>query len=1073
MAEIRRSLHTGATFCHSRSVRVALLGPLRLDTDDGLTVPVGGVRLRMLLARLALEPGRFIPATTLVDGLWGERPPSDAANALQSLVSRLRRTIKDATGHADVVLSGPAGYQLAVNGEDVDVTRFERLAADGRSHLRAGRPTQAEAALTDAVRLWQGTALAEVADAPFAPPVTARLAGQWLAAHEDRCEAMVALDRHADALAELDRLIATHPLRERLVALRMRALAGVGRTADALADFQRTREALADELGVDPSAELREAHLAVLRGPSRPRSRPLPAPLTSFVGRETDIADATALLAERRLVSLVGPGGCGKTRLAVELARAVRLVWFVELAPVREGAGLAELAPTVLSALDLRVMDVQPGPVREPVDRLVEQFAGAPGLLVLDNCEHVVAGAAELAELLLRRCPALSVLATTREPLAITGEASFRVGPLDLPDEQADLAAAEATPSVRLFVDRATAASPGFTLDDATLRPVVEICRRLDGMPLALELAAARLRAMTPQQVADLLDDRFRLLTVGSRTSLPRHRTLRGVVEWSWELLTKPERTLARRLATLAGGADEQAAAGVCADADLPADDVPYLLASLVEKSLLTVVPGPGDRPRYRMLETVRAYALEELAAAGEADRIGAAFVRYFTDLVERVEPVLRTRDQLDAIARLAVEHDNVSAAIDKAVALRDPYLGARLVAGMAWYWTLAGNGAEATAWSRAVSEVPVDGPQTPATVGIRLALLVGRFEGAAPADEFDRLFAEGEQVGLIERYPIIGVLEAIVRMRQGEIDGARSAAHRMRGNADPWTDAAGRLVSCFIAVHTADIELAEDELHAALDGFRALGERWGTAFTLGLYGQYLMMCGDQAGAVRAHEEAVRIAGEVGALNNLPPMQLMQLGAARGMAGDLDGAERDVLAGLATVDEEDLDIRMMGLCVLIHIAVSRGDLVRARRLAVDADAVAGPDYHNPSPAAALAMAKATIALASDELDEASGYLASAMATAMLVSDMSSVAGVGERIAVLVSRRGDDQGAAVLLGAAAGIRGLLDQGEPNVRELVSRLTDRLGENGYDTAFRQGFDYDRDTAVGYLRNAVRDH
>jgi predicted ATPase/DNA-binding SARP family transcriptional activator len=1075
------SLRGAPRVWNSGSVRVVLLGPLRLETDDGRDVAVGGARLRVLLARLALDPGRFVSVSALVDALWGDQPPADAGNALQSLVSRLRRVVP-----AGVVLSGPAGYQLAVAADDVDVTRFERLAAEGRAHLRVGQHERASAALAEAVRLWQGDALADVADAPFAGPVVARLTEARLAVAEDRAEVRIALGHPVDALTELDHLVAAHPLRERLVALRMRALSSVGRTADALADYQRTRKALADELGVDPSAELRTAHLDVLRGPAQPRPTPargradLPAPLTSFVGREAELADAAALLRDRRLVSLVGPGGAGKTRLAVELAareatRSGGRVWFVELAPVREGAGLADVAPAVLSALDLRdvrILDSSAGPPRPPVERLVEQFGGGQALLVLDNCEHLLGGAAELADLLLRRCPHLSVLATTREPLAITGEASYRVGPLDLPVDRTSLAEACAAPAVRLFVDRASAARPGFTLDEGTLAPVTEICGRLDGMPLALELAAARLRSMTPHQVAELLDDRFRLLTVGNRTSLPRHRTLRGVVEWSWELLTEPERLLARRLATLAGGADEDAVVGVCAAADLPAADVPYLLASLVEKSLLTVVDGVAGRPRYRMLETVRAYGLAELASAGENDRIGTAFVRYFTEFTERVEPSLRSAEQLTALELLRAEHDNVVAAIGRACEAEDAYSACRLVSAMAWYWTLVGNGNEAFTWASTVAKVPVHGPDIPATVGVRLALLLNDRDMSVPTEEFDRYWADADRVGLVRRYPVMGMLEAMVRMRQGDVARATAAANRMCTSTESWARIAGRLVRCFIALHQAEVADAEVELQAALDGFRSLGERWGTTFTLGLLGQYRLMRGDKAGAVAAHEEAVRISGELGG-NNLPPIQLMQLGAARGMSGDLDGAERDVRAAMAEIEGADGDLRLMGLCVLIHVALSRGDVTRARALADEADeeATRRPPDRGPNAGAALAVAKAAVALAAGEPDTAAGLLSGVFDVVVPMGDMSSVADAGERAAQLVHLRGDRSRAATLLGAAAGIRGVLNEGDPRIRELVVDLTDQLGEDGYRTAFDSGFRYDREKAVAELWNAVR--
>jgi ATP/maltotriose-dependent transcriptional regulator MalT len=316
----------------------------------------------------------------------------------------------------------------------------------------------------------------------------------------------------------------------------------------------------------------------------------------------------------------------------------------------------------------------------------------------------------------------------------------------------------------------------------------------------------------------------------------------------------------------------------------------------------------------------------------------------------------------------------------------------------------------------------------------------------------------------------MVGVMEAVVRIRQGMPDRGREAAERLKQHADPWASAAGWLVSCFIAVHMADVALAEDELLASLTKFKEIGERWGITFTLGLLGQYRMMRGDQEGAVRAHEEAVRVAGELGT-RELPPMQLMQLGAARGMAGDLDGAERDVLTALSTVDGSH-ELRLLGLSVLVHIAVSRKDLPRASRLADEAEQVANGirDDGGPSPMSVLQVARASIALAAGELDDARAWLATALDAAWPRSDMSSIAGIGERIALLVARRGDDQRAAELLGTAASIRGMLDQGEPNVRELVGALNERLGDEKYRSAFERGFGREREDAIEQLKAAL---
>ena len=394
-----------------------------------------------------------------------------------------------------------------------------------------------------------------------------------------------------------------------------------------------------------------------------------PARLTSFIGRDSELATALDLLTTSRLVCLVGPGGAGKTRLATELARGIVdkdgvSVWFAELAPIRDSGDLAESLLGALGIREVRIIESTGASPRTPITRLIDHFTGGPAVLVLDNCEHLIDAAAALAETLLGRCPDLRVLATSREPLAITGEALYWVGPLDLPDEHTSPERAGQTSAVRLFVDRAKAVRPGFTLDTAVLPAVAEICQRLDGMPLALELAAARLRSMSPQEVAERLDDRFALFTGGNRTAMPRHRTLRGVVEWSWDLLTDAEAKLARRLSMFAGGITVDSAIGVCAGPGLPAVEVPYLIASLVEKSLLEAKTNADGSSRYRMLETVRAYGQEKLAEAGETEAAMAAFTDHFTQLALANEPILRTRDQLAAMAVIGAEHDNLGAVL-------------------------------------------------------------------------------------------------------------------------------------------------------------------------------------------------------------------------------------------------------------------------------------------------------------------------------------------------------------------------------------------------------------------------
>ena len=676
-------------------MRVALLGPLRAVNDDGTPIDIGGARLRMLLARLALDAGRAVPADALVDGLWGGEPPADAANALQSLVSRLRKALPVA------VESGPGGYRLAVAREDVDAERFERLAADGRRELAAGRNAHAAELLDDALALWQGGALADVLDAPFAPAPARRLTELRAEAAEDRFDALIRLGEHAGVLADLAAAADADPLRERLAGLRIRALCAAGRQSEALGVYSGIRRTLADQLGVDPSAELQEIHLAALRGefaPPSPVTDRLPTRLTTFIGRDDELKLLAELLGSARLVTLTGPGGAGKTRLSTEAAsrhpaHQQGRVWFAALAGVRDPDDLGGALLGALEIRDIRSTDTEIRRPLEPVEQALEVLGGAEALLVLDNCEHVVDAAARLADELLQRAPRLRILATSREPLAITGEALCPLGPLPVPAERAAPAEAAELDSTRLFLDRAGAVRPDFVLDESTVDHVGEICRRLDGMPLALELAAARLRSMTVAQIAGRLGDRFRLLTSGSRTALPRQRTLRAVVEWSWDLLTEAELVLARRLAVFAGGAELEPIEAVCADERLPAADVPYVLGSLVEKSIVDTVDGGRGEPRYRMLETLRAYATERLVESAEHDRTRRTHGVVLRRSRAGVEPTLRTAEQLKAIDAFEAESDNMIAALRGAIEMSDVDNAVALLDGMFWYLTILGQG--------------------------------------------------------------------------------------------------------------------------------------------------------------------------------------------------------------------------------------------------------------------------------------------------------------------------------------------------------------------------------------------
>ncbi|WP_345430730.1 BTAD domain-containing putative transcriptional regulator [Actinoallomurus vinaceus] len=692
-------------------MRFGMLGPLAVWTDDGRPVPVPGLKVRALLADLLVHAGRPVPADRLIDDLWGDRLPGNPAGALSAKVSQLRRVLEDAEpGARTLVVSRPAGYLLQADDDRLDAHRFRSLTRRARE---ADEPAATAAALADALALWRGPALADFADEPFAQATVARLMEQWLTALEDHAEVRLTLGEHGALVGELGDLLTAHPLRERLRAAHMRALYRSGRQSEALDSYDRLRTELADELGLDPSPELVALHQAILEHdpvleapaagvPARPRTN-LHAPATDLIGRDDALVAVGDRLATDRLVTLTGPGGVGKTRLAVEAA--ARLVdgfpdgaWLVELAGL-SGSSASAAAPVdaVMRVLDIRDAAGE-GALVAPVDRLADALSAQRLLLVLDNCEHLIEPVAELTDRLLRAVPGLRVLATSREPLGLTGEVVWSVPPLEIPAraDESDPAALARSSAVRLFVDRATAAARGFRLDAETAPAVAVLCRRLDGIPLALELAATRMRALGVHGLVARLDDRFRLLATGHRGAPQRQRTLMAMIDWSWELLSEPERTVLRRLAVQADGCALEAAEAVCSGAGLPAEEVLDLLVRLVDRSLVAMTEHGDDGPRYRLLESVAAYCADRLEEAGEYEPVRRRHRRYYTELAERAEPHLYGHDQARWLSVLDTEAANLRTALDGAVADGDAESALRLVNAQAWSWFLRGRLAEA-----------------------------------------------------------------------------------------------------------------------------------------------------------------------------------------------------------------------------------------------------------------------------------------------------------------------------------------------------------------------------------------
>ena len=574
----------------------------------------------------------------------------------------------------------------------------------------------------------------------------------------------------------------------------------------------------------------------------------IPAQLTSFVGREKEIDTIRRLLSSTRLLSLTGSGGSGKTRLAVEIVSRESAVGrhagiWVDLAPVRDATLVAE---AVLDATGVRDdSETQHG----PADRLARFIAARPFLLVLDNCEHLVDACAALADGLLRVCPELRVIATTREALGVTAETAWLVPPLSLPD--ADGRRAEQSEAVQLFIDRARSVVPGFELDAEHRAAVSQICRRLDGLPLALELAAARLRVLTPEQIASRLDDRFKLLKTGNRSALARHQTLRAAIDWSYDLLDADAKILLARLSVFGGGFTLEAAEAVCAGGEIPPDDVLDLVSELVEKSLVEMRES-GDTARYRLLETVRQYANERLVERGEADESKKRHAEFFFSLVAEAEPHMLTARRPAWVDKLQAELDNIRQTLTWSRE-GDPELHMRLVGLVHWFWFSTGQWPEARSW-------------------LRSALTLGEISDRPTRDRAGVLFSAGSIASLQGRNESsqVHLIEA-QRLAQ-ELGDRRLEAYVRSYRA--------------LAFTTINSHEAEEHLEMAHGFFKEAGDLYGLRLTFLLMGSQNLVKGNFAKAIEYGEEGVRVARVFGLERELA-IALQTLGVFLSHAGDM------------------------------------------------------------------------------------------------------------------------------------------------------------------------------------------
>jgi predicted ATPase/DNA-binding SARP family transcriptional activator len=734
---------------------VRLLGPVQV-VRSGREVGLGGPRPRAVLALLVLEAGRVVPAGRLVEEVWRGSPPPGAAKTLRSYVSRLRALLRP---EAALAARG-GGYLLSVDPDLVDAVRFERLAGAGQAALSAGEAAAAANRFRQALGLWRGRALADVCEVEQLAREAARLEELRLAAVEGRIEADIALGLHAEVTGELESLVGGYPLRERLWRLLVLALYRAERQADALAAYRRARDMLATELGLEPGEELRRLEQEVLRqevpAAPPPARHNLPAPLTSFLGREQDLARLEGLLGEARLATLTGTGGTGKTRLALETgARVVGRfpdgVWLAELAGIAD-PGL--VAAQVMLALGVR----QAGDV--PVlDALICRLRSAELLLILDNCEHLLDACADLAAALLRAAPGLRVLATSREPLGSPGEVTCPVRPLDLPPQTADAQQEGQAAAVRLFLDRGSAARGGTVSGVAPVAVAERICRKLDGLPLAIELAAARLGTLSAAEIEAHLADRFRFLAYRRPAGDPRHQALRAAMDWSYDLLSAEERRVLGELSVFAGTFGLAQAAEVCGGGDeVNAWEV---IDRLAGKSLVAADPAE-DGTRYRLLDTVRYYAADRLAEAGGTEAGRHRHVAAFVGLAERErKPAVLMREQ-----------DNFRAALDWSLARGDP-AGLRLARALGDFWLGRGLLAEGRDWlGRALAQHPADQRLRADLARLLGSLLLeaGDLRGA------DAVLSEGSQVAEAARARTVQARIRVLHADIANLQGLKNA---------------------------------------------------------------------------------------------------------------------------------------------------------------------------------------------------------------------------------------------------------------------------------------------------------
>ena len=1038
-------------------MQVRLFGELEAWAG-GVPVPVRGAKQRGLLALLALQRGQPVSADRLIDALWGDGQAANPANALQAQIGQLRRTF----GAAAIVTSD-AGYALDVRPDQVDVVRFEQLVRKGRRLAADGELASASATLGEALGLRLGEPLAEFAYAGFADAERARLDELTLVATESRADADLGLGRHGELAGELEVLCREHPLRERLWELLILALYRSGRQAEALRAYAEVRDHLAGELGLDPGPALRELQARILAqdaslAPASALARPAPvaaagegpaggavvAPVTAgnlreqlgrFVGRDAELAQLREAVRSSRLVTLTGPGGAGKTRLAVEAAAALRPehpdgAWLVELAGVTGPGGVVPAAAAALGAAAAAL--ASPQPAGSTTELIVRHLAGRSLILVLDNCEHVIGAAAALTDTLVGAVPGLRLIATSREPLGIPGEVLVPVGGL------AAAAAAE------LFADRARAVRPGFTADGPAAGVIEDICRRLDGLPLAVELAAARLRALPLATLAERLDDRFRLLSRGARTALPRQQTLRAVVDWSYDLLFSDERRLFARLAAFTGGCGLTAAEAVCADDQVQAGEILDVLSRLVDKSLVTA-SGGDDEARFGQLQTLWQYGRERLGESGEAGAIRGRHGAYYRQLATEAHQGLRGATGPACRDRLVAESGNLRAALDWYIAAGDADAALSLASGMAWLWFINADFLEGARWlGDALGAEGTRRPEVAATARLWHGYCVGMSTNpAAGVVECEAavaaLRAGQDRERLAEALVICATVLGFAHQFGQSLGALNEARDLLEPAGQGWLLGVHDLIVAWNLLSLGRLEDAEPVARSSLQRFDAAGEVLLVVSPLNALASIAEIRGDLDAASAAYEALLERCRATGQPIQMP-FSLVALATLRARQGD--DAAADALYAEAIGCSFNPWVSADAMVGQAAVARRLGDLPRARALL---DAAGGHYRHIDLPAGPprVLAGLAWWALAAGHPDQAAVFAADAAEGASASGDPATQLLADTAVAAVKAIAGPtpdhtEAFTALALRRAQGpaYRSLTD--EPDVAALTARL-----------------------------------